>query len=106
MSPVLDNMTLSLKAHVCTCLGLVLDPVLILYVQLAAVTNSVYVELWLVGQVCSLLDRKDLVMDTLVTFRIGNCNVLFIGLIGKFILYDKTDARSRMQKMRSIGDYV
>ena len=74
--PVLDEVTLPLKTHVCS-LCVLLDSSLSLDAQVLAVARSAFAQLKLVSQLHLFLEMSDLatVAHALVTSRLDYCNV-------------------------------
>uniref|UniRef100_A0A803SXZ5 Reverse transcriptase domain-containing protein n=1 Tax=Anolis carolinensis TaxID=28377 RepID=A0A803SXZ5_ANOCA len=81
LQPVLDGVTLPLKAQVCS-LEVILDSLLNLEPQVLAVARGAFAQLKLVRQLCSYLGKPDLatVVHALVTSRLDYCNALYVGL--------------------------
>uniref|UniRef100_A0A803TAT9 Reverse transcriptase domain-containing protein n=1 Tax=Anolis carolinensis TaxID=28377 RepID=A0A803TAT9_ANOCA len=81
LQPVLDGVTLPLKAQV-RSLGVILDSLLSLELQVSVVARGAFAQLKLVCQLHPYLGKPDLatVVHTLVTSQLGYCNTLYMGL--------------------------
>uniref|UniRef100_A0A803TPZ2 Reverse transcriptase domain-containing protein n=1 Tax=Anolis carolinensis TaxID=28377 RepID=A0A803TPZ2_ANOCA len=81
LQPVLDGVTLPLKAQV-RSLGVLLDSLLSLEPQVSAVARGAFEQLKLGRQLCLYLGKPDLAMvvQALVTSRLDYCNTLYVRL--------------------------